>query len=69
MATYRQIQDWVRQQHGFVPKSCWIAHVKEMCGLPVRRSPNRRGVERLVPCPEDKVAAIRAALRHFRMLG
>ena len=68
MATYRQIQDWVRQQHGFVPKSCWIAHVKEMCGLPVRRSPNRRGEARLVPCPEDKLAAIREALLHFRML-
>ena len=28
MATYKQIQDWVKKQYGFVPKTCWIADVK-----------------------------------------
>ncbi len=36
LATYQQIQEWVRQQYGFVPETCWIAHVKESCGLPLR---------------------------------
>jgi hypothetical protein len=67
MATYRQIHDWVRQRHGCVPKSCWIAHVKQMCGLPARRSPNRRGVEGPVPCLED-VATIREAFQYFGMV-
>jgi len=33
MATYQQIQDWVRKHYGFTVKTYWIAHVKEMCGL------------------------------------
>ena len=33
MATYKQIEDWVKGNHGFVPKTCWIAHVKETCGV------------------------------------
>lgn len=69
MATYREIQDWVRQQYGFMPKTCWIAHCKELYGLPVRRAANREGEERKVPCPPEKRPAIRAAFEHFRMLG
>ena len=68
MATYEQIQSWVKQKHGFLPKSCWIAHCKELAGLPVRQSPRRyeAGV-RQVPCPEDKQSAIFEAFDHFRM--
>ncbi len=43
MATYRQIQDWVKQHYGFVPKTCWIAHVKEISGATIRKAPNRLG--------------------------
>ena len=69
MATYRQIQDWVKAKHGFVPKTCWIAHCKELAGLPVREAPNRSGEEREEPCPrEAKCDAIMAAFRHFGMV-
>ena len=68
MATYKQIQEWVKQRYGFVPKTCWIAHVKHMSGLPMRIAPNRQGAERLYPCPPEKVQSIRAALRHFGMI-
>ena len=27
---YRQIQDWVKAEYGFTPKTCWIAHCKEL---------------------------------------
>ena len=37
MATYEEIQDYIKQKYGFTPKTCWIAHVKEICGLPVRK--------------------------------
>jgi hypothetical protein len=68
MATYWQIQKWVKENYGFYPKTCWIAHVKEICGLPVQRSPRRRGERRMNPCPPSKVEPIRAAFRHFGML-
>jgi hypothetical protein len=68
MATYKQIQDWVKKEYGFDPKTCWIAHVKELSGLPVRRAWNRRGAKRENPCPPEKVESIREALRHFGMI-
>jgi len=68
MATYKQIQAWVKQQYGFVPKTCWIADVKAQCGLSVRQAPNRQGAERVAPCPPERVEPIRAALRHFGMI-
>ena len=68
MGTYKQIQAWVKQQYGFVPETCWIAHVKHICGLPMREAPNRLGEERIKPCPPEKVEPIRAALRHFGMI-
>jgi hypothetical protein len=42
MATYEQIQDYVRKKYGFIPKTCWIAHVKEMCGLQMRKASKHR---------------------------
>jgi hypothetical protein len=68
MATYKQIQDWVKQQYGFIPKTCWIAHVKSLSGLPMRKASNRQGAVRVEPCPLFKVDPIRSALRHFRMI-
>ena len=52
MATYNKIQRWVKNNYGFVPKTCWIAQCKELYGLPVRRAPNRFRDDREVPCPE-----------------
>ena len=59
-ATYPPIQRWVRRQYGFVPKTCWIAHCKELKGLPTRSNWNRGGA-RQVPCPENTRSAIYAA--------
>lgn len=69
MATYKQIQDYVKSIYGFQPKTCWIADVKEQAGLPVRRAWNRAGDEREVPCPHEKKAAILDALDHFLMIN
>lgn len=68
MATYKQIQFWVKQKYGFVPKTCWIADVKNQCGLPMRIAPNRKGAKREYPCPPEKTVAIIAALRYFEMI-
>ena len=66
MATYFQIQLRVAEQDGFVPRSCWIADVRELNGLPVRRSWNRRGSTRANPCPARFIQPIEAALRFYR---
>jgi hypothetical protein len=69
MASYQQIQGRVRDRYGFVPKTCWIAHVMSDYGLTTRRAPNRIDSDaRKYPCPPDKCAAIEAALAHFGML-
>jgi hypothetical protein len=68
-ATYKQIQSWVKQNYGFVPKTCWIAHVKNMCGLPMRNAPNRLGEDLVNPCPQGKIEPIKAAFRYFKMIN
>jgi len=69
MATYKQIQGWVKKNYGFIPKTCWIADIKSKAGLKMRKAPNRIGSERLYPCPPEKEESIHAALRHFGMIG
>lgn len=69
VATYREIQDWVKSRYGWMPKTCWIAHCKELNGFPVRRSPRRHGDLRCEPCPESRQAAIEDALRHLGMMA
>ncbi len=69
MATYREIQNWVRAASGFVPKTSWIAHVKADRGLIGRTAVNRFDhPKRVNPCPTKRRAAIEAALRHFGMV-
>jgi len=67
-ATYLEIQRWVRERHGFTPQTCWIAHCKELYGLPLESAPNRKGPEREKECPQEKRPAILQAFRHFGML-
>jgi hypothetical protein len=64
--TYKAIQSWVKDTFGFVPKTCWIAHMKETLGIPRRVASNRLRIDlRSNPCPEGREAAILAAFVHF----
>ena len=66
MATYAEIQDFVRKRAGRTVKTCWIAHVKELLGLTLRRAPNRSDPKhRLHPCPEWARPLIETALSHL----
>ena len=65
MATYKQIQQWVRKHYGWTPETCWIAHCKELAGHPVKRAHNRQEDGRSKPCPANKQSAIFSAFRHF----
>ena len=58
----------MKEKHEFVPKTCWIADVKEKVGLRPSKAWNREGEQRKFPCPEEKVEAITAAFRHFGMI-
>ena len=69
MATYKQIQLRVKEQHDFAPKTCWIADVKAAYGKTSRNAPNRIDMnDRKYPCPEEKREAIETALRHFSII-
>jgi hypothetical protein len=68
MATYKQIQGYVRDKEGFVVRTCWIAHVKSDYGSS-RSALNRVDASvRVAPCPLEKRAVVVAALRHFGMI-
>ena len=69
MATYQEIQNYVKNKYGVAVKTCWIAHMKEVCGLDVKVS-NRRNDpnKRVYPCPEGKKPMIGDAFRHFGMI-
>jgi hypothetical protein len=66
--TYLRIRAYIYSRHGFSPRTGWIAHVKELNGLTLRHTHNRRGPMRADPCPPERRAIIEAALRHFGVL-
>jgi hypothetical protein len=69
MATYKQIAEYVKKTFDETIKSCWIAHVKELCGIPVRAAHNRISPDvRQNPCPPEKINLIKEAFRHFDMI-
>lgn len=69
MATYKQIQEYVKRTYGYVPKTCWIAHCKELYGLESRIAYNRHSVNsRTHPCPPNKQTDIKEAFEYFKML-
>jgi hypothetical protein len=69
MATDVEIQKFVQQRHGFIPKIEWIAHVKAVHKIPTLREAERARHDRAIePCPADKREAIEEALRHFDMI-
>ena len=47
MTSYQEIKNYVLQKHGRRVKSGWIAHAKEVYGIPVKKAGNRKGEERL----------------------
>jgi hypothetical protein len=69
MATYAQIQDYVKKHYGFSAQTCWIAHVKSDLGLTERTAPNRQNPNmRVKPCPPAKRSAIIAALKALKVI-
>jgi len=68
LTSYKEIQDFIRNKHGYNAKSCWIAHAKEVYGVPVKRANNRVSDKRLWPCPKKKLEHLKDAFAHFEMI-
>ncbi len=69
MATYSQIQEDIRIRHSLSVKTCWIAHVKELNGLPLRPAANRiRPDARVAPCPESMRPIIEESMGRLGMI-
>ncbi|MCG7337160.1 hypothetical protein MHZ95_18025 [Sporosarcina sp. ACRSM] len=69
MATYKEIQNYVKENFGYIPKTCWIAHTKEICGLSPKVARNRKNInERIFPCPAKNQEDIKKAFQYFGMI-
>lgn len=69
MATYKEIQAYIKEKHGYSAKTCWIADAKKKCGLEPKMAPNRHDPNsRVHPCPDTKLEDVKEAFRHFGML-
>lgn len=65
--TYKQIQNYTKEHYGFSPKTCWIADIKEQCGLMPKLAPNRKNPKiRTNPCPKNKIEVLKLV---FKDLG
>ena len=69
-ATYEQIQEWVQEKYGFHVTHLNIAQVKRKHEIIERENYNKpKSPDSKQPgCPEEKVKAIEAALKHFQMI-
>jgi hypothetical protein len=69
MATYKTIQDDIKKSHGRSVKPSWIAHVKELNGIPLKSSPGRNAsTPRKHPCPDWAKPLIEEVMRQHGML-
>ncbi|QUH31138.1 RNA methyltransferase [Vallitalea guaymasensis] len=69
MATYKEIQSYVKDKYNTSIKTCWIADMKEYHGLKMRVAPNRISMDsKTYPCPEDKKEMITDAFKQYGML-
>ena len=69
-ATYPEIKARVLEQTGLKVSSLYISQVKQKCGLEVRENHHKATSENAKQphCPPEKEAAIRDALKYFKMI-
>ncbi len=54
MVTYKTMRDYIKVKYNCSVKTCWIADMKEQCGIFTRKVPNRISeTQRVHPCPID----------------
>ena len=69
-ATYPEIKARVLEQTGLKVSSLYISQIKQKCGLEVRENHHKAKSEnaKQPQCPPEKEAAIRDALKYFKMI-
>ena len=69
-AKYKEIQEYVLEEHGLKVSNLYISHVKRKCGIEVGENFNLPKSEdsRQPQCPEEKEKAIKDALEHLEMV-
>lgn len=69
MATYKEIQSYIKSQYNCSVKTCWIADMKEKSGIRTRLAPNRISRDKRVSsCPEIHEEKILESFRYFGMI-
>jgi hypothetical protein len=69
MVTYKKIQEAVKEEYGFVAKTCWIAHILSDYGLTKGKSHNRIDPNvRKYPCPQSKRFQIEQTMKRFKII-
>ena len=68
MATNIEIREYLKKKHGFEPKNGWIAHAKDVYGIPLSRRRQAIG-ERKWKCPKKRLEHMKDAFIHFKMLN
>jgi hypothetical protein len=66
MATYKEIQDYIKGRYGYIPKTCWIADIKNDLGMTTRTAPNRISEKRKYPCPLERRDDIIEAIKFLK---
>jgi len=70
MATYKEIQNYIKEKYNSSIKTCWIADMKEKNGIYTKPAPNRISKsERIYPCPDSHQDKIKDAFVHFGMVN
>ena len=69
MATYKEIQNYVKNTYGFSVSTCFIVDAKEKCSLPVRKAWNRIDPKkRKHPCPDRYLEPIKKTFEFYGMI-
>jgi len=70
LGTYKQIQEYIKEEYGVTVKTCWIADLKEEYDLKTREAYNRIDYnKRTNPCPERHREKIVSTFRFFGMIN
>ena len=68
-ASYREIKEWIKEQHDVSVSNLYIAQVKDKLGFEKRENYNKGADGHRVPnCPAEKEELILEAFKHFRMI-
>ncbi|WP_395019788.1 hypothetical protein [Dongia sp.] len=68
MATYKEIQAYVKRHYKFTPKTCWIAHALAHFGKTKHKAWNRKSSIRKHPCPTHRWRPVIDSLNQLGMI-